>query len=352
MAPAVAQIRVSDSIPPPSTNNTNTPAHQIIDSTFTIVDHPLNAYKGVYKDSLPYSGYFKTGTSDFFWVEFYARGIKTAQYSYDLLEDIRIEEENGYSENRKKILDKTASFRDGKIINGQTHEILEKAIITKNYVSGELFGAHIDVFAMHYYNRITVQRSKKMVIVKNLLDSVSKVQLIPIRGMVRMSLFANDEVIAGNNPNDCKWERPKRASLIRSFEIDGTTECFSVSNTIALEPFQFNYALLERFLRVNPMNEADNTIQADTVLDAILQEIITPEEEEEEEGIPEDTQDVFLSGHITTAPTGKIMEGIYWSPFEEGSGMYVIYELGRVKEKGAVSLSEFQDVLTAYLNRL
>ncbi|OAB78235.1 hypothetical protein [Cochleicola gelatinilyticus] len=343
MAPAVAQKRVSDSIPSPSANNTNTPAHQIADSTFTIVDQPLDVYKGVYKDSLPYSGYFKMGSTDFFWVDFYAQGRKTVQYSFDFLEDIMIEEKNGYVQGRKKILDLKSTFRDNKIINGYTHTILPKAIVTKKHISGDLYEAVVDVFDIHYYNRITIRKNNKTVLIKNLKDSLSSLRIAPQHGILNISLNIDEERIAGNHRNDCKFERPKRNSLLRTYRLADREACFSVTNGINIEPYFLNFTLLEELIKQYPIKE-NGSVDLEAIVSLIGSKLTT-----DNQPISTEEEKSLASGYVVTAINGGIESGIYWTPFEKDNGMYKIFESGRMTEKGLSTLEDFQALFETYL---
>lgn len=103
----------------------------VIDSTFTLAAAPLETYTGIYRNNLPYSGYFKTGTRNFFWVIFYAQGRKSVRYSYDFLEDVKQREEEEIFQNKRKILPFKATFRDDKLVNGYTYTLLPIAILPK-----------------------------------------------------------------------------------------------------------------------------------------------------------------------------------------------------------------------------
>ncbi|MHA7058086.1 hypothetical protein ACWGOQ_0012770 [Aquimarina sp. M1] len=151
--------------------------------SFLIVEKPQETYKGLYKDGQPYSGYFSNGDREFPRVDYYENGEVKFQYSLDIYqmalgadtvdesqeaEGIEMNEEayNEYVKNLyKPKLNIKSVYKNGKIVDGYEYEEAPSAMFSKKIEDQNITELHIDVFAMHYYQRTSMIREKDSIII-------------------------------------------------------------------------------------------------------------------------------------------------------------------------------------------
>lgn len=125
-------------------------AQQKVEYTdFTIVENPKAKYEGIYKNGKPFSGYFKAeeyiDRAPF--IDYYENGDRKFRYHFDYLKGETYHDEYYY--------DTKTEYENGKIKNGFEIKNKGKALALTEYKDFKRTKVHIDVFAMHYFNRIT-----------------------------------------------------------------------------------------------------------------------------------------------------------------------------------------------------
>lgn len=315
---------------------------KVVDSSFIIASNPKKEYHGFFKENKPYNGYFKVKINDFFWVDFYKNGEKTTQYSYDILTTLNEEEKeirNQYFGNSKKLLDITSNFKNGKIVEGEIIEKIKNGRLSKKYSNSKFIELNADVFAMHYFNRLTVKVIEDKIVSSNFRDSISKVEVSKKGNKLLIKLVAKDRVLASNNLDNCSQENPKPNSIIRIFKIKERTECLVVEKNDEIE----NYADNLNFLK-NLMLSYDTSVTKNKKINHVLEYYVTSIKTEDNNN----TENTQLIAYIFTNKKGNIEEGIYWQEDKNNIGKYTIYKDNKVIETKKNSLENFKNTLDIY----
>jgi len=322
--------------------------NEVIDSSFIIADHPQEYYSGFYKENKPYNGYFKDGNQDVFWVNYYESGQKTKHYSYDIFDNLNEEEkkeiEYGYSENSKTILNIISTFKNDKIIDGQIIEKIKNGYLSKTYTKGQLIAINIDVFAIHYYNRLTFKIVDDKIISSNFKDPISKVVISKKDDKLLFQLLAKGVVLASNNMDDCTQNKPKPNSIIRIFKINNDIECLVVNNNNKdMDDYRGNFSFLENLvINNNPSSLKDKNNS----------ELLEHYEKTIDVKNNNDDTNTLLMAYITTDKNGIIVDGMYWTEDSNTMGTYTAYKAGEIITTGKDNLQNFQIILEDYFNTL
>lgn len=121
-------------------------------SDFTIEEAPASVYTGLYKDGKPYEGYFKIDilVDNISLISFFEKGSLKYKYSFELLD--QMENYQHYTYNKK------TTYKDNQAIDGPTYELIgRERLVTSYYRDGKMWAFDINLFAMHYFNRLTVK---------------------------------------------------------------------------------------------------------------------------------------------------------------------------------------------------
>ncbi|MCH5599191.1 toxin-antitoxin system YwqK family antitoxin [Niabella ginsengisoli] len=116
---------------------------------FTIKEKPQESYKGKYKNGNPFHGYFANQiiVDKIYLIDYFENGKIKYQYSFDILEQLE-----GY---RHYIYNHKAEFENGKVLNGAEFiPPTKNGFLKINYKNGVADALEINLFAMHYFNRI------------------------------------------------------------------------------------------------------------------------------------------------------------------------------------------------------
>lgn len=314
---------------------------EVADSTFIIPDNPQEVYRGFYKENKPYNGYFKVGDNDIFWVELYKNGEKTNQYSVDILEIIKLEEKYGYSENRRTTLNIKSTFKNEEIVNGELIETQKDAHIKRMFVDGEIIKATVDVFAMHYFNRLSLKIDDNKIFITHLKDSISRIRVSPNNRTLLVELLVDNTIIASNNLKESNSKNPKPNSLIRVFKINDRKNCLIINKNADFENYRDNLFFLQNLIMSPAQIDSENN-KIGGVLDFILEEIMVEDKSQKEP---------LATAFISTDKNGIIEEGIYWEEAANNTGSYKIYKDGKIIKKAEVTLLDFQNTLKDYFNQ-
>ncbi len=108
----------------------------------------FQGFVGFYKNEKPFSGFFENENNEFKIVDFYENGVLKYQYSKDWFSTLS---ESG---NQNTELSQKATFKDGKIIDGNEYINYGKIIAIKKYENNILKTLDVNFFEMHYYNKL------------------------------------------------------------------------------------------------------------------------------------------------------------------------------------------------------
>lgn len=121
---------------------------KVISGKFFIPDVQQNTYEGIYKNGKPFSGYFETEEDrEFKQVDYYENGEKKFQYSNDYLKNM-----DNYNH---QYYDIKSTYKNGKIFDGVNYQVRDRQFISGYYKNGILQSFDWDLFAVHYFNRIS-----------------------------------------------------------------------------------------------------------------------------------------------------------------------------------------------------
>lgn len=139
---------------------------EVEDKGFVIAAKPQTLYKGVYKEGKAFDGFFKEEIvlSEIALVNYYEQGVLKAQYSFDYLEKEDYAVPINY--------DLETLFEDGKVKQGRVYDQGERETILEilNYEDFKIKSMYLDLFGMHYFNRISFELVGDTLIMKNLAD--------------------------------------------------------------------------------------------------------------------------------------------------------------------------------------
>lgn len=324
---------------------------EVIDSTFIIPDNPQEFYQGFYKENKPFNGYFKISEREIFWVDFYKDGIKTNQYSFDIFKNIEGEEQKEreeinyeYVESGKTVLDIKSTFKNGEIVDGEILGRLKHGYFAKKYNNGKIVEVKIDVFAMHYANRLTFKVTESYILFSHLKDRASMVRFSLNNGRLLVEVLANDTIIASNNLNDCNPKNPKPNSNISIFKIKDRIDCLMFKNDLDMKIYEDNLSMLQNIILSNYTFPSDSNDPYE-FLKQFLEKLSS---EEEEEIMTEESLEIAF---LDTDKNGIIKEGIYWEEATNNNGSYKIYKDGEIIKEAENNLLDFQNTLENYFKQ-
>ncbi|SFS30157.1 hypothetical protein [Sphingobacterium wenxiniae] len=157
---------------------------------FTIADNPQDSYEGIYQGGAPFSGYFKLYRliDDIQLIDYYEEGQLKYRYSFELLEQLE-----GYMH---YIYDKETTYKDGRIVNGPDYKLVgRERLNTFYYEEGEINAFDVNLFAMHYFNRLTFTKSDGQLIVTEMQSPV-QLHISEPNGILKIDVFEEDNLIA------------------------------------------------------------------------------------------------------------------------------------------------------------
>ncbi len=306
----------------------------INDSSFKIKENPLDSYQGKYKNGKPYEGYFKKGDREFYTVDFYEKGIPVYQYSMDILEQMEQEEFT---------LDIKSTYKEGTIYNGSEVIFIKNGILTKQLKNGILESFTQDIFAVHYYNRLTFKKEKDTIIVTNLQEKGYQINLfMQNTAWIAQLLHRGQIVLQQESVTHTATHYPKN-SMVRLYIED------SVQRGIA---YQLNdetndMLISEAKLSERILNHLDmpKTEDLDTAFEHVLEKLIKTQGFSTERNY--ESKPVII-GYFYTNEKGAIKEGIHCVE-NENNTKYQIYKESKLIKEENTTVATFQEVFSNYI---
>lgn len=336
--------------------------------SFVIVEKPQKIYKGFYKYGKPYNGYFSKGNDEFPRVDYYENGEAKFQYSLDVYQmalGAETSEIEGLQEQHGEVMSEEdyevyirdlykpklnikSVYNNGKIIDGYEYEEVPSGIFSKKIENKKYTVLHIDIFAMHYYQRtFIIQKGDSIIIGSPTLAAAGEkleIQLFRENKSWKASYNINEKEIGAKyfmkgNVDDL----PANSTMFIYDQSDGTygygTSGFQEYSTkldlVDIQKIYFEKP--EIFINKNMQSFFDEFI-----------ETIINEMHKEDKQRPEDPE--IFRGYILTGDNGKIIEGIRF--FEKpGNTYYIEYKDSSEVKNAKVDLSGFQKVFKEFMNR-
>lgn len=222
---------------------------------FTIDENPQESYQGKYKNGKPFQGYFQNQVvvDDIHLVDYYENGQIKYQYSFNFLEQM-----DNY---RHYVYTEKAEFENGKVINGA--EFLpptRNSFLKLNYKNKKVNGLEINLFGMHYFNRINFIREENEIRVTE-FESPYTVKIFPKDNFITTSLYENDKLIKEQKPiSEVKEGSPNSSTFY--FVRDNQIKTYSVQKDNyneydGIDTHQFAVKILSVFPLSGKMNLDD-----------------------------------------------------------------------------------------------
>ncbi len=304
----------------------------INDNSFIIKENPLDSYKGTLREGKPYDGYFKKGDRDFFTVDYYEKGIPVYQYSFDLLEIL--EEGNGP-------LNLKSTYKDGKIIDGAEYTMYKHGMITKNLKNGILESFSQDIFAIHYYNRVTFTKENDRILISNLQEKDYKIKVFLKNNAWITQLIHQDQILLHREEvKHTATVFPKNSEIslyVKDNIKHGLSFRYDQKNTALFSDTGLNKNILDKL-------NIPKTKDSKTAFEEIFTSLIETKGFSDE--ITMEERPLFM-GYFDTDDTGMIKDGIRYIE-KEDAFVYHIYENGKVTKKEKTTLEDFQKVMNDY----
>ena len=232
---------------------------------FTIKEKPQKGYKGTFKNEKPFEGYFINVTilNEIQLVDYYEKGELKYQYSFDFMN--QLDNYDFYEYNIK------TTFKNGKIIDGIEYSQNDRnSLIVTGYKDGKPNVLDINIFAMHYFNRISFSLNNNTLTIKDFEKNTS-IKIEQNTKQLLVSIYdKNGELIANNQQKEIKEAAPnsitfyflennklkKEIKHMSEFEVlydrldNGVNPLFGlIYNAISIQPNSSVQAIFDQFLK-------------------------------------------------------------------------------------------------------
>ncbi|MGS0528341.1 hypothetical protein ACU8V7_27150 [Zobellia nedashkovskayae] len=269
------------------------------------------------------TGTSKKNISEHVIVDYYKKGKQIYQYSNDYLKLLENEGSNGFEYNPIQTLDIESSYKEGKIYSGFAYIDNENSFTTKEIEKGKTKKIDIDVFAMHYFNRVTIKEVDDVLEITTLDDENSKILIEKVMDTLTCKLV-DKKVIAYKVNKVFNFQDLPKNSMIRSSifqnepltivmridkELENQSSCQELFRNISL----FNFKDLDDFYtKFELANNEQNNFE----------------------------KVALLIAYVMTDENSAIKNGIYWEP--TNGGQYHEYLKGSELKIESQTLEEFQ----------
>lgn len=169
--------------------------HMIETDKILISENPQSVYTLELKDGKPFNGYEVTQEKllgEFPFVNYYENGELKIKYAVDFIAKDQYEPPIEYT--------LKTTYANNAVVTGNVYR--NSAIgflLTDHYIDGEKNGLTIDMFAMHYFNRISFKIKNNKLIIKT-FDSKDEVNLSIKEGWAVADYYKNGEHIQQSPP--------------------------------------------------------------------------------------------------------------------------------------------------------
>lgn len=157
---------------PKSKLNNQHQSTMIETNAILLLEDPKSVYTLELKDGKPFHGYEVTEeklVGEFPFVNYYENGELKIQYAVDFIAKDQYEAPIEYA--------LKTTFNDGKVQTGNVYRNAPSGfLLTDQYIKGEKVGLTVDIFAMHYFNRLTFKVENNQLIIKS-FDSSDEIKI-------------------------------------------------------------------------------------------------------------------------------------------------------------------------------
>ncbi|WP_299314905.1 hypothetical protein [uncultured Aquimarina sp.] len=337
--------------------------------SFVIIEKPQKTYKGIYKEGKPYQGYFSKGNREFPRVDYYENGEAKFQYSLDIYQmtlGVENTEKEGFQEKDGEVMNEEyyeaytkdlykpklnikSVYENDQIINGYEYEEESSTMFSKKIENYKITELHIDLFAMHYY-----QRTSMVLVADTILIGSPTLATVGEKLQVRLSRKDNGWVAAydinGNHIGSKYFVNGEPKSLpINStlFIYDQNNDIYSYGTSDFIEyPSRLDLIDLLGFYFDKPKTFTSENIQVffKALVEASIMEM------KREEGVRPKEPEIYR-GYIITGDNSEVIKGIRFFEKEVDS-YYEEYNGSNEVKKEKIDLVSFQEVFKKYLKNI
>ncbi len=268
-----------------------------------ISENPQSVYTLELKDGKPFNGYEVTSeklVGEFPFVNYYENGELKLKYAVDF---IAKDQYNAPIEYTLK-----TTYANGAVVTGNVYRYSGIGfLLTDHYLHGEKVGLTIDMFAMHYFNRITFKLEQDQLIIRS-FDSKDEVKIYVKDGWAVADYYVNGELIQQAPPMLLRVEEgtPESTSVfyydskqaLRQYNMLPNLERSPCSDHELLSQFyvqfSFEYAGgIENLLQLIDLYFSNATEETEEPMESIFEHLVIPY-----------TQDTLL-GYVRFDQAGK-----------------------------------------------
>ena len=170
---------------------------------FLIKENPQSFYTGIFKNEKPFEGYFinEIILNEIPLVDYYEKGELKYQYSFDFMKQL-----DNYNFHEYDI---KTTFKNGKILDGiEYSENGRNTLIVTGYKDGKPNTFDINIFAMHYFNRISFVLTNNELTIKDLEKNTS-IKIEKNTTQLLVSIYDNTgKLITNNQQKETKEATP------------------------------------------------------------------------------------------------------------------------------------------------
>ncbi|MDY8137752.1 hypothetical protein U0D62_19180 [Aquimarina sp. 2201CG5-10] len=309
------------------------------DNSFVIIENPKSFYQGIYVKEKPYNGYFKKDDVELFTVDYYEEGIKKYNYSTDVLQQMYNDDSEG--DYRLKLGVKSI-YKDGEIYDGVKHHYIKDGILAEYYEEGKIKGFHVDIFAIHYFNRISFEKRKNVIEMKSMQDQGYKIKLFSKNNFITAELLKNDSTLIRMQNIDEQKSIFPADSYISIYEEFGEVKGLSYQNfDTTFKVYDEAQIMVEIFNQLEIYNAKDPV----DIFNQFLEDIIVYKGFLTKNKVDDPPNAI---GDFSSDEKGRIKDGIR---FFKNENYYREYKNGKITKEEKITIIDFQKVFSVYLNK-
>lgn len=160
-------------------------------NTIRIFDDQKNVYQLELKDGRPFNGYEISDEQllgELNYVNYYQNGLLVAKYAIDYL--------NMDTQTAPLNYTLKTTYHNGKALDGPVyHELPHGVVRIDQYQNGQLIGFMIDLFAMHYFNRLEFQLKDNKVMIHD-MQSNNELHIYKKDGFLQADFYKGKKRVA------------------------------------------------------------------------------------------------------------------------------------------------------------
>jgi len=201
---------------------------------FTLTEKPNTTYSGFYKNGQPYDGYFKLDTliDNIPLISYFEKGVMRYMYSFELLDQLESYDHYTY--------DRRSEYINGKIANGVTYRrVNTDRLITTYYTSGDITGFDVNLFAMHYFNRLTFRKDPQALVISEIISPL-QLRVYSKENSVVAEITKEGEVVKISVNGDAPGEGSPN-SIIQYYEDGGRVQKFITAIDTSRDEWEENH---------------------------------------------------------------------------------------------------------------